>query len=652
MKILYANDHPAIAYAAAQMKKYLDKVTKTFDYAVTERVETLPDEAGDGEILLGLCSELGRDASEVEDPEIDDLTDADIREGRGFIAGSNPRSVLFGVYDFFKSFGCMWVRPGPEGEYIVHTDPMKKTFVSRKMADVRFRGECLEGSPSYEHLRATVEWAPKVHMNLFMIEQIVPYNYMSRWYRHAGNTVLPNEDIGREGCEKLIAALEQDMIKTGLQFHGLGHGYQPEPYGIHYETSYQPYTMNPKMQRAIALVGGKREFFGGSPFWTQLCMSNPEVIEEQTDWLADYAESKPYINFLHVWLGDACNNHCECENCVKHHPSDLYVKMLNRLDEKLTAKGLSTRVVFIAYIDTMWPPIKEKLNHPERFLMCTAVGGRDYSKPYDASVCEDPIPEWVRNHYQIRGGFPMIRKMFGAWQQKVGALPNFIYEYVFYTEHYNDPGSMELLTNYYHSIRQMSNLGFNGIMSDQSQRCAFPTGLPCMLTGEIQYDLHTPLDVLTVNYFKAAYGPLWASVLDYLKSLSAMFVPNSLRKRLSYDLNTFMDADNSKLYFKNDPAAPARLRSIISFVDAYMPKILRGEGSEDPCHARSFRILHVHAEYCQMLAEVLACAAEDDKEATKAAYARMKDRMSLLESTVQYEFEMALFTQWIEALIL
>ncbi len=216
INILYACSHVTMDYAAKELKKYLDKVTGTLGFAKIKKMDALPAKAGEGEILLGFLSDFGLSTDEVEDPMLDDVIDVKIEKGTGYIAGSNERSILFGVYDYFKSMGCLWVRPGPMGEHIVSCDVMKHDFVYHKKADVRFRGECLEGSPSYEHIRATITFAPKVHMNLFMMENIVPYNYMSRWYRHSQSTFLPNEDIGYEGCKGLIERLEKDLEMVGL----------------------------------------------------------------------------------------------------------------------------------------------------------------------------------------------------------------------------------------------------------------------------------------------------------------------------------------------------------------------------------------------------------------------------------------------------
>ncbi len=647
LQIIYASQNETVIYAADELKKYLDRITHTLGYAHAECRESLPKKAGAGEILLGLLSDFSLDEAGVKDPTLDDLVDIHVQNGSGYIAGSNPRSILFGVYDYFKANGCMWVRPGIGGEHLVDFDPMKVSVISRKLADVRFRGECLEGSPRYEHLRETVIWAPKVHMNLFMLEQIIPYNYMSRYYRHKGNTLLPNEDIGYDGCKPLIACLEQDIRRSGMQFHALGHGYQTEPYGIHNETSYQKYEMNPRMENALAMLNGKREFFHGAPFWSQLCMGNEQVLCEQVEWLVNYAKQKPYIDFLHVWLGDNINNHCECDLCTPHHPSDLYVKMLNMLDEALTEADLNTRVVFISYTDTRWAPQKERIKHPERFVICTAVGNRDYGKPYESDEYPGKTPTWVRNHYDVPNDFRLSRKMFDEWKRAFDG-PNFIFEYHFYTDHYHDPGHMELAENYYKDIHAMPTLGYGGIMSDQTQRCAFPTGFPCMLTGEAQYDLSAPYEVLLQNYLKAAYGKNWREVGDYLRGLTKLFSPKTLRRVSAIDNMSETDETVDASYYKNDPNAPARFAEIPAYVNAFLPHIMEGTKEPDPCHARSYLILKYHAEYCKMLAEVYRLNASHDNEGAKKAYRSMQDKMSLIEPAIEFEFEMALFHDFME----
>lgn len=643
IRILYAGDNRTMAYAASELSRYLEKVSGTPEFGEICPVDKLPAQPAAGEILLGLLDELACTPFDITDPELEDAEDICIRGGSGYIAGSNPRSVLFGVYDYFKSMGCSWVRPGDGGEHLVSCDPMTHDFTYRKKADTLFRGECLEGAVKYEHLRAAVEWAPKVHMNLTMIQGIVPYNFMSRWYRHRVSTVRPPEDIGYDGVAGLISLLEQDIARVGLQLHALGHCYQTEPYGLHYQTSSDRYPLPDRVRRALAQVGGERRF-RGSPSWTQLCMGNEDVLREQVQWLADYAQRKPWIDFLHVWLGDGINNHCECPLCLPHHPSDLYVKMLNMLDAELTRRNIATRLVFISYTDTLWAPTKERLRNPKRFLFCTALGDRDYGVPYDDTPCDAPIPAWERNHFNAGGGFPLRRKMLREWQKQVD-VPMFAFEYHFYTDHYNDPTELEIAENYYADLHQLRSLGFDGMMNCQTQRCALPTAFAVMLCGESLFDLNRSYESLRDSYFAAAFGENYRFVLDYLTGLRERFVPRSLRKTVSIDSGAAVTSDDAVRYWRDDPDAAARFASIPAWIDAHLAQIAAGEQLEAPCHARSWKLLGIHADFCRRLAGVLELGAAGDMDSARRAYDALIHWLSVREPEMEYEFDLYLFNQ-------
>ena len=49
----------------------------------------------------------------------DDEIEICVNGGKGVICGSNPRAVLIGVYKLFVELGCVFLRPGKDGEYLV-----------------------------------------------------------------------------------------------------------------------------------------------------------------------------------------------------------------------------------------------------------------------------------------------------------------------------------------------------------------------------------------------------------------------------------------------------------------------------------------------------------------------------------------------------
>ena len=88
--------------------------------------------------------------------------------------------------------------------------------------------------------------------------------------------------------------------------------------------------------------------------------------------IVDYAKARRDVDYLHVWLSDARNNICECEECQKDLPSDQYIRILNQLDEALTKEGLNTKINFLLYHELLFAPKKETLKNPERFTMMFA----------------------------------------------------------------------------------------------------------------------------------------------------------------------------------------------------------------------------------------------------------------------------------------
>jgi len=97
MKIILLQGCETVQYAAEELKKYVTAMSRG---AIVPALCHDPEEDRTGAIVLGLLEALGRDTSDLSDPFIEDIIDVDITNGVGFIAGSNPRSSLMGVYKY------------------------------------------------------------------------------------------------------------------------------------------------------------------------------------------------------------------------------------------------------------------------------------------------------------------------------------------------------------------------------------------------------------------------------------------------------------------------------------------------------------------------------------------------------------------------
>ena len=149
MIAVIADNHPTLVYAGRELCKYLDKMLgcPTGILVTAERPEDVPA------IELRVDPAL----APVADPVIDDAVLIDVAKGEGFIAGTNPRAVLLGVYRFLRALGCRFIRPKEEGEVIPRLTVDCLTVSLQETASFRHRGVVIEGADSVENVLDMIE---------------------------------------------------------------------------------------------------------------------------------------------------------------------------------------------------------------------------------------------------------------------------------------------------------------------------------------------------------------------------------------------------------------------------------------------------------------------------------------------------------------
>lgn len=656
MRIITRAGSETLHYAATELLKYMRAMTDCALSPDIEYVEALPCERPDDAILLGLLSELSLDTSDLFDPFMEDILDIDIKNAVGHIAGSNERSVLMAVYKYCHSAGCRFLRPGEGGDYIPACDLLHHAFTYRKKADTPFRGECCEGAISYEHMRDTVYWMPKVGMNMYMIEGIVPYSYMHRWYGHELNRITrePKQVTNYDMLEELIGKLEQDIVRTGIQLHGVGHDWMFKELGHRGRTPAEENawfdSLTDEQKSYFAEVNGVRGIYAKSTFFTHLCYSNPKARKTLVDFCVHYVQQKPYMDYLHVWLADNINNNCECENCAKMHPSDWYVLLLNEIDEALEGLNAKTRLVFIGYNDTVRPPQKLRLKHPERFVLLAAIG-QHYETGYLNTPYEGEIPPYVRNQ-NVTPPNALRLQWHREWKQLCGGIPSIIFEYRFYTDQYCDPGYMRVARETHRDMRALESVGFQGCMNDQTHRMYMPTSLPLLLMGETMFDTSLDFEAYTNDYFAAAFGADGALCREYLETLSTLFCPANLRGSAKNNVeDTGINSRENKAPIHNNPWVAEQLAKIPAVLDGFLPVILRNMTTEEPCQQLSWKYLYYHEQICRMLAEIYLLAAKGDMDGARALWDRVSIRLSKMEEHIHNAFDLFLITRYVNGVL-
>ena len=626
--------HSAVDYAAEELRKYLRMMMTDCG-----NIEIKYDPEAKSGFRLGLMQDLGRDVSDAEVTELDDIIYIDTDLDGGIIAGDNPRSVLIAVYEYLRQNGCRWLFPGVDGEFIPHKSVAPVKY--RHKPASRYRGLCNEGSEYQEGMVSCVDFLPKVGMNVFMMEFFIPTSYYRRYYNHKHNeTNRPPEPVTNLQILQWKRAIETELSKRGLQFHDIGHGFTTQPFGIdtsvRSEDGDNDSRLTAEQRSVLAIINGERKLWNQTPNHTQFCMSNEWARRRVVEFVADYAEKSTNSDYLHVWLGDGVNNQCECEACSKRSAPDWYVIMLNEIDEELTRRNLNTRIVFIAYGDTTWAPEHEVIKNQKRFTCLFAPISRDFSKPITRASEPYEPEKYVRNKNNLPSTFEGIFGHVLEWR-KTWKGASISYDYHFWRHQYYDLGGIERSRIIAKDIDFYQANGVDGVIEDGSQRSFFPTGLAFYTYARSLFDANLSYDDIAKDYFECAFGEDWRLFYDYLAELGAVFDYEYLEGRKPGD------ASRSQYY---DPDRVEILKNVKNITKKGRKLVAEHYNSEFRVRTYSVRLLEAHALFAELLAEALIPKAVGNDDLADELYKKMREETGKLELGFQncYDHGLAFYS--------
>ena len=615
-----------VDYAAEELKKYLRMMMPECGDI---RIAYNPL-AADG-FRLGLMQDFGLDVSDALDTELDDILYIDTDCEGGIIAGDNPRSVLLAVYEYLRQNGCRWLFPGVDGEFIPMQDiaPVKYRF----KPSCRYRGQCNEGAEFQQSMMESIEFTPKIGMNVFMIEFRVPTPYYAAYYGHRMNDDnRPPEPLSDRQVLQWKRQCEAEIAKRGLQFHDIGHGFTIDPFGIDSARAWSQVdesTVPEDAREFIAMMNGERKLFHGQPINTNFCMSNPKARKRVADYVAGYAEGHSNIDYLHVWLADANNNHCECDECRKKIPSDWYMMLMNDIDDALTEKKLDTRIVFIVYNDTTWPPTVDRIKNPKRFAILLAPISRSYLMTLpESGVTSKPKP-FVLNNLIRPASLEEYLAYFAEWRRfwSGGA---FAYEYHFWWHMACDLGGIALAERINEDVKAYKANEVNGVVEDGSQRAFFPNGLAFYTYARTLFDTSLSAEEIAEDYYSFAYGEDWKKFYDYLKKVGELFDVRYFEGALSKDPSI------SRYY---NPEYAKSLDALEGILAEGEELIKSHYNSDYRVRTASVRLLEKHQEFCRLLADTFKLKAVGNDAEAKLAFERFRSTFGKYETEIERCFD-------------
>lgn len=597
--------------ATAELAKYFRLIDESV--VVEERVCDKYD-ASRQYIWVDTDERLPVTLVEVADKGLDDAIYVDVKDYKGIISGANDRAVLIAVYRFLRELGVAFIRPTGDGEVIPEFALDKCCVKLSEAPSYRHRCICIEGAVSYEHVYNMIDWIPKMGMNGYFIQFANPIHFFERWTRHVNNPTLAEmytEDI--DGYQ-IKAKLEEDIAERSLMYHGVGHGWTAMHLGIGDRVSFEPYTkeLSEKECELLSLVNGKRQLWLNKPEFTELCYSNPKAQDAYIKAVVDYCEAHPDVTHIHAWLSDSHNNHCQCDNCKGKRPSDLYVEMLNRMDEVMTEKGLKTKVVFLIYHELLWAPEYESIKNKDRFVMMFAPICRSYSQTF-ASVDmsnPDPIPELSLTDVKYPTSVATLMSMFNEWSKQTPVNDSFDFDYHLWTAHLFDIGYAGISKILFKDMATLDKLNLNGMVSCQLQRASFPTNLPMHAMAEALWNKHCDYDTMVEKFYADTFGSEYKIAKNHLERLSNLIVPDMM-----------LTAEECKMLTAEDHAAMKKEASelCLSF-KAEIDRVLEKCSDMSPAQKKSWEYLTYHCEIASQAAMIrhMKYAGASEEELEKA----------------------------------
>ena len=516
LRLTRIGTHATLTYAMDELARYIHRMDPTLpvDEFVCESYEEVRRDSC-ATVALGVG--LGVECAE------DDRILVRVKNGEGVITGSNPRSVLMAVYRFLYALGCRFPTPEDDGDVI----PRRKLTLSDLTTELdetpsyRHRGIVLEGSLDYTQAKNMIQWMPKLGLNEYFIQYLVPRQYFWRVYKHYGETLTEAETL------RLQQRLVEEIKKRDLGYHAVGHTWQCVPFGIEGSYGKKNVPVPEESRKYLALINGKRELFHDNPLETEVCYSDPEARAIMIRAAVDYCKQHPEVDCLHFWQSDGCNNACECEKCRDKIVADLYIPLLNEMDEAFTREGITAKIGFLCYTNLYWGPARERLKNQDRFVFMATIA-HSYSKPINRFERAVELPPYRMNQNRIPRTNEESIAGIRQWQSCFDG-DSFLFDYNQIWDHYKDPGYMHCAARIAGDNRLLHELGLNGLHSCQFTQVGCPTWLPTYTHGRSLWNESLAFSEIASDYFTAVFGDGAREAMAWLSKLSDDFDPPYLR---------------------------------------------------------------------------------------------------------------------------
>ena len=505
-------------FAAEELSRYLTKITGG-EFPVREDV----DFSETGLIILGK-----KQTAKKYNIPLDSCrkqADSYILHTKGadlFLLGNNDRGLLYSIYAFLANVGAKWLEPGAAGEEI-------PTLPTLKIGPTKI-SDC----PVFDYrgvsLTACGPVCPQVGLTLgeFTEQQMLDLiDWMTKQKQNYLSFMSSRIEIENRGWMPLISL---EMGKRSLMLTIGGHSWVNAPYGLGDKWYEKPENLD-----YIAMINGERKMPTGltqemtAHARTQLCVSNEKGVKKVIKNAIAYLTENPQIDVLALFAADNINHWCECENCLKHSPTDLYLKFIFQLGDELAKRFPEKMLQFAPYLDTMIPPKKTDLSSTPDNLMMLFCRFSQCEHTFESVECTSGEPinfSFPRNKIKIPSEH--INVWYNAslkeWLKHYhGPVVMLDYSHFLLLNSsrrgdllFPHPETLQTDLLYYHEI------GIAGHISVIHSRFSWPNALDMHLLLKLNWDPEIDIEETTREYHRSFYkkaGEMIGAVLSELRVL-------------------------------------------------------------------------------------------------------------------------------------
>jgi hypothetical protein len=225
--------------------------------------------------------------------------------------------------------------------------------------------------------------------------------------------------------------------------------------------------------------------------------------------------------------------------------SDWYVKVINALSRALKERVPKMRFVFLCYIELLWAPEKLQIDASvDNAIMMFAPIARCYGHALDDPACDDgkPWPRPLLNQYGASPFNAFYVQRLKAWREAFGG-DSFAYDYHLMWANWRQMTDTRIARIYHQDLQHLRELGLDGIVSCQSFRVFYPTGMAMTALAESLWDPDVPWEEMRKRFLRAAYGEHASYVGEYLEKLEGCLDADDPHWRTP----PFSNADRGKL---------------------------------------------------------------------------------------------------------